>query len=956
MDWNLLNTTIFLYIPHGHCYLWQHELVALHAVSDALIALAYFSIPCTLGYFVLKRKDLPYPWLFALFGVFIVSCGITHLFEIWTLWHPTYWLSGMAKALTASISLFTAGQLFPIVPQALSLRSPAELEAVNQSLKREILERQQVEAELYQSQQLLNNAFELALIGNALLTPAGDWIKVNPALCKLVGYSETELLQTNFRDITFAEDLAADQAYSEQLLSGKINTCQFEKRYIHKQGHVIWALLSVALVRDAEGNPLNFIAQIQDVTERKQTEQTLLSVNEQLEQAVKERTVELEQANAKLKESEAQYQDLYDNAPDMYASVSAKTKDIVRCNQTLLNELGYSKKEVLKRPILSLYVPDCLPEVEKAFQHFVETGEVKDAQLVLQRKDGSPIDVSLNARAIRDEAGNILYSRLSWRDITDRKHLEAQLLQVNAELEQRVHERTQALQAANQLLQKNQEQLELSLEASGDGWWHWQVQTDDVFWSPQFYRMLGYEAGEVPASYETWEQLAHPDDLHRAKAILQAHLQDGSVPYAYDYRVRTKSGDWKWIANFGRVVERDTQGHPIRMAGMHHDISDRKQAEAARLEAEKARFELNLLENLLEEALAGYWDWDILNCQQYLSPTFKGTFGYEEHELHNTPDRWQSLICPEDLPNVLDCLEQHFQSRGKIPFFNEVRCLHKDGSTVWVIHSGQVIQWDKTGRPMRMIGCQVDLSIQKQAEAQVRRYAAQLEASNRELEAFAYSVSHDLRAPLRAIDGFSRALLEDYEDLFDAEAQDYFGRIRKNVAQMSQLIDDLLSLSRVSRSKIRYTDINLSDLAHEVLEELHLAEPNRQVESQITPEMRVHADATLIRVVLTNLLQNAWKFTSHNTTAHIEFGVRDTDGQQTYFIRDDGAGFDMAYAQKLFGVFQRLHSVQDFPGTGIGLASVQRAIHRHGGTVWAEAAIEQGATFYFTLPPELSST
>lgn len=579
MDGKLVSNLVLAYIPHGHCYLWNSELVSLHAISDGLIALAYFSIPCTLGYFVLKRKDLPYPGIFALFGLFIVSCGITHIFEIWTLWHPTYWLSGSAKAFTAGVSLFTAVQLFPIVPQVLSLTSPAELEATNQALKQEIAERQQVEAELYQNQQLLNNSFELALIGKALLTPEGDWIRGNSALCKLFGYSEAELLQTNFREITYSEDLAVDQQYINQLLSGELNACQFEKRYIHKQGHIIWALLSVSLVRNSQGQPLNFIAQIQDITERKQAEQGLRSMNDQLELAVKERTTELEQAYVQLKKSKAQYQDLYDNAPDMYVSVDAKSKKIVRCNQTLINELGYRKKEVLGRSIFAMYHPDCLPQVEKAFQHFVETGEVKDAQLVLQRKDGSPLDVSLNVRAIRDEAGKVLYSRSSWRDITKRKQLETQLQQINAELEQRVHKRTQDLQIVNDSLKKSQEQLELALEASGDGWWHWHVQTGDLDWSPQWYRMLDYKDNELPACYETWESLVHPEDMTWVKDILNAHLQDDSVPYSFDYRVLTKDGEWKWIANMGKVIERDEQGQPLRMAGMHHDISDRKQAE-----------------------------------------------------------------------------------------------------------------------------------------------------------------------------------------------------------------------------------------------------------------------------------------------------------------------------------------------------------------------------------------
>ncbi|MEM9905218.1 MAG: PAS domain S-box protein [Cyanobacteria bacterium P01_D01_bin.44] len=383
---------------------------------------------------------------------------------------------------------------------------------------------------------------------------------------------------------------------------------------------------------------------------------------------------------------------------------------------------------------------------------------------------------------------------------------------------------------------------------------------------------------------------------------------------------------------------------------MIRDISDRKRAEAQRLHAEQIRQELTILEQILDNVLAGYWDWNIPNHSEYLSPGFKHMFGYEDHELPNTPDSWQNLIFPEDLTKVLSCFESHVQSRGKIPYCNEVRYRHKDGSTVWVICSGQVIEWDAVGNPIRMIGCHIDISDRKRAEEQIRRYAAQLEVSNQELEAFAYSVSHDLRAPLRAIDGFSKALLEDYGDSFDEASKDYFDRICKNVGRMGGLIDDLLKLSRVSRTEIRYTSVDLSAIAQELMVDLQASEPKRPVEVAIAPDIVVSADATLMRVVISNLLQNAWKFTRHHPTARIEFGIIDRDGQIIYFVKDDGAGFDMTYSKMLFGVFQRLHGTHEFPGTGIGLATVQRAIHRHGGQVWAESAVEQGATFYFTVP------
>ncbi|HEY73406.1 MAG TPA: GAF domain-containing protein [Thermoflexia bacterium] len=243
----------------------------------------------------------------------------------------------------------------------------------------------------------------------------------------------------------------------------------------------------------------------------------------------------------------------------------------------------------------------------------------------------------------------------------------------------------------------------------------------------------------------------------------------------------------------------------------------------------------------------------------------------------------------------------------------------------------------------------------------IRRYAAQLEqrvaertaeltAVNKELESFAYSVSHDLRAPLRSIDGFSHALQEDYPDKLDATGQDYLNRVRAASQRMGQLIDDLLKLSRLTRGQMRREQIDLSGLAREIAGELRETQPGRAAEFVIEPDLAADGDARLLRVMLQNLLGNAWKFTAHHPRARIEFGVTEHDGERAYFVRDDGAGFDMAYADKLFGAFQRLHTRTEFEGSGIGLATVQRIVYRHGGRVWAKGAVEQGATFYFTLP------
>ncbi|MGV1097978.1 c-type heme family protein [Thiovibrio sp. JS02] len=234
-------------------------------------------------------------------------------------------------------------------------------------------------------------------------------------------------------------------------------------------------------------------------------------------------------------------------------------------------------------------------------------------------------------------------------------------------------------------------------------------------------------------------------------------------------------------------------------------------------------------------------------------------------------------------------------------------------------------------------------------EERVTERTAQIAAANRELDAFAYSVSHDLRAPLRGIDGFSLALLEDYGDRLDDTARDYMQRVRAGCIRMGDLIDDMLRLSRLSRGEIHAQDVDLSAMAEEIVAELRKTTPARQVAVEITPGIMVRGDAVLLRAVMDNLLGNAWKFTGKIPAARIVVGELREGDRKVVFVRDNGAGFDMAYAGKLFGAFQRLHSPQEFEGTGIGLATVQRIIHRHGGEIRAEGEVGHGATFYFSL-------
>ena len=309
--------------------------------------------------------------------------------------------------------------------------------------------------------------------------------------------------------------------------------------------------------------------------------------------------------------------------------------------------------------------------------------------------------------------------------------------------------------------------------------------------------------------------------------------------------------------------------------------------------------------------------------------------------------KWFAAIHPEDLPQVQ--ANWALSSRSQKPFFGTRRFLAKDGS-VHVMSYRAMPVFDAGGKVEFWVGIDADVT-------EIKKIESALRLSNEELEAFSYSVSHDLRSPLNTIDGFSRLLSKQLgADIKDKERH-FLSRIQAGVAQMGNLIEDLLSLAQVSRVQLQNEKIDLTLMCQRIIEEFQQSHPDRKVELHIENELIAFADAGLIRIALENLLCNAWKFTSHMADAVICFGQKiDAAGLPVFFVSDNGAGFDMAYADKLFLAFQRLHLASEFPGTGIGLATANRAIARHGGLLWAEAAVGKGATFFFTLPKAAVST
>jgi PAS domain S-box-containing protein len=370
------------------------------------------------------------------------------------------------------------------------------------------------------------------------------------------------------------------------------------------------------------------------------------------------------------------------------------------------------------------------------------------------------------------------------------------------------------------------------------------------------------------------------------------------------------------------------------VCGSIRDISERKKTE-------EQRFALAALVESSDEAIIGKTLEGIVTSW---NAGAERLFGYPAVEMIGRPI---SLLVPPDRGREeFQILER--VAGGLVERLDTVR-LCKDGRTVDVSATISPVR-DSTGKLIGMSKVARDITARRRAEEALAHAKDAADAASLELEAFSYSVAHDLRAPLRGMNGFAQVLLDGYGGKLDAEGQDSLQEIMLNAKKMGDLIDGLLSLARLTRSELRRRPVDLSSLVRAVARQLAVAEPGRVVEIVVQDNLTAEVDETLARALLDNLLGNAWKFTSKASAARIEFGVADGRGGRAFFVRDNGAGFDMAFAGKLFAPFQRLHTSDEFPGTGIGLATSQRIVHRHGGRIWAEGAVDAGATFYFTLP------
>ena len=450
-------------------------------------------------------------------------------------------------------------------------------------------------------------------------------------------------------------------------------------------------------------------------------------------------------------------------------------------------------------------------------------------------------------------------------------------------------------------------------------------------WNIGAQRIKGYTAEEAIGRHFSCFYSEEDRNNGKPDEELQIAIREGQ--FSEDgWRFRADGSRFR--ANTVITAIKNDQGKLIGFSKISRDLTERIRAE----EQSNNFFTLSI-DLLCIAGRDGYF--------KRLNAAWQNVLGYTDAELRSS--RYMDFVHPDDRERTMVAAEKLANGDTHGQFENRYR--RKDGTYRWLLWKSAVSSDSEL-----IYAAATDITDRKKVEDEVaelnrtlQRQNLQLETANKELESFSYSVSHDLRAPLRSIDGFSQAILEDCGDKLDTESQDHLQRVRAASQRMGHLIDDLLNLSRVSRSELRHQTTDLSKLAREVAEELQSPTEDRNVKVIIANGLAADVDPRLMRIVFTNLIGNAWKFTAKHPKAVIEFGSTTENDQLEYFVRDNGAGFDMAYVGKLFGAFQRLHTENDFPGTGIGLATVQRIIHRHGGRVRAHSQPGAGATFYFSL-------
>jgi PAS domain S-box-containing protein len=734
----------------------------------------------------------------------------------------------------------------------------------------------------------LRQLIESAPNGVVMVDQSGKIVLVNAQIEKSFGYSREELLGQPIELLVPERYRQHHSSYRVAFTANPTTRPMGAGRDLfgrRKDGNEFPVEIGLSPLETDQGQMI--VGTIVDITERKRAEESLRRSQERLAGII-------------------------DSAMDAIVSVD-ENQHIVLFNSAAEKMFLYPSEEALGQP-LDRFIPERFRAAHKEHvRNFGSTHVTKRTMGALGslfglRANGQEFPIEASISQVDSAEGKIFTVIL--RDVTQRQ-----------EAEQALKEQGQVLDLAPVFIS----------DPVDDRLLIWNTGSQKLYgWTEQ--EALGKRAFDLL-------QTQFPQPLERLQAELfsRGHWEGELIHTRRDGEQIVVASHW--------VLHRDDQGKPKAILKVNNDITNLRRAEV----------KLMRLATAVEQSGDSIVITDTEGNIQYVNPAFEQTTGYSSDEVMGMNPRFLKggKASREYYQNLWQTIGSGSQWTGHFTNRKKDGTLFEEEATISPVR-------DSAGNVFSYVAVKRDVTERMRAEQQIRQLneeleqrvadrTAQLQAANNELEAFSYSVSHDLRAPLRHINGFSQALLEDYDDALDETGKSYLQEVRGASQEMAQLIDDVLQLARITRSEMREEPVDLSELADSIIKDLKKQEPNRNVTIDIKEGLTARGDRRLLKIMLSNLIGNAWKFTARQADATISFGRIQKDDDLVYFVRDNGAGFNMTYVDKLFGAFQRLHTADEFEGTGIGLATVQRIVRRHRGNVWAEGIVDGGATFYFTL-------
>jgi PAS domain S-box-containing protein len=868
--------------------------------------------------------------------------------------------------------------LASVIQREINFRQDHHAQEHEANKKFEIKQNQQKKSNNDEDQQSLNNEdvihhednlfhyFDSIADGFLIIDTHGRIIKANNAVTQLTGYSIKELSGINVLDLD--PNLNAEHAKFYVQQAFRNGSVRFETTNIKKDGSLLDVEITLTLLSESNDRIICFY---RDISERKTTER-----------AIEEHLEEIKYPD--IYDEDIKFEDLFNldmiqNIQDEFSAATGVASIITRPDGTPITRQSnfcHLCNEIIRKTEkgkLNCYQSDAEIGKYNPGGPIVQpcmSGELWDAGagIIVNDKQianwmiGQVRDETQSEERIREYAREIgadedkaatAFAQVKIMSKTQFEHVAKALYIIANQLSTIAYQNIQQgrfiakQKAAKKALLESENRYKAFFDYGPDATIIIDPFTGKFLqFNERAYMSLGYTKEEFEIL-----GMADIDAIHSEEEIATRFQDINKTGYqAFSSRHKTKTGEIREVHVIVQLIE--MMGTPIHLC-IWRDITEQRVIEEALKDSEEQLSLALIMGN------AGVWIWNLDMQTLFFDAQFANMLGYKHEELTVVPGEWRTFLHPDDIMPTLSKLEDYLHG-SSTSFEAEFRFRTAEKEWAWIIVRGKTLRKKNDQASTQLIGIAMNIDDKKNTEKKLADYqehleelvesrTAELQRMNDELEAFSYSVSHDLRAPLRSINGFSSILFDDYQDSLDESGLHYLSIIQDSSRKMGHLIEDLLNLSRISRREILKSKVNLSELAQIISIDVLSQFPDRNIEVVIKPDIFAWADRNLMKIMLENLFINAYKFTAKKDKAIISFGKKEEEGKSIYYIKDNGAGFDISYAEKLFVPFQRLHSSDEYKGTGIGLSIVKRIISRHNGQIWVEAEVDHGATFYFTL-------